>query len=123
KEGIGLDNVEILPHSWNLDDLIEGRVDAISAYATVEPAYLRARGYEPSVLHSHEYGVDFYGDTLFTTEQEIQAHPDRVEALLRATRKGWSYAFANPHVIFSYILPFTGMADIRATLALLHPTT
>lgn len=115
KEGIGLDNVEILPHSWNLDDLIERRVDAISAYATVEPAYLRARGYEPSVLHSHEYGVDFYGDTLFTTEQEIQAHPDRVEALLRATRKGWSYAFANPHDIVSYILTLPGVAERGAT--------
>lgn len=115
KEGIGIENVEILPHSWNLDDLTGGRVDAVSAYATVEPAYLRARGYEPVVLHSQDYGVDFYGDTLFTTEQEVRDHPERVEAFLRATRKGWAYASANPQEIASYILTLPGIAERGVT--------
>lgn len=119
KEGIGSDKVTILPHTWNLEDLIEGKVDAVTAYATVEPAYLRARGYEPAILHSHEYGVDFYGDTLFTTEQEISRHPERVEAFLRATRKGWSYAFANPHEIVGYILTLPGVVERGVTAEML----
>ncbi len=119
KEGIGLENVEIVPHSWNLDDLIEGRVDAVSAYATVEPSYLRARGHELNVLHSQDYGVDFYGDTLFTTKQEVQDHPERVAAFLRATRKGWSYAFAHPDEVVTYILGLDGVAERGVTREML----
>jgi two-component system cell cycle sensor histidine kinase/response regulator CckA len=110
KEGIAARLVDVLPHSWNLADLIEGRVDAVSAYATVEPAQLRARGVEPALLRSVDYGVDFYGDTLFTTEDEVARHPARVDALIRATRQGWEYAFAHPEEIADLILRMEGVA-------------
>jgi two-component system cell cycle sensor histidine kinase/response regulator CckA len=110
KEGIAARLVDMVPHSWNLADLIEGRVDAVSAYATVEPAMLRARGVEPALLRSVDYGVDFYGDTLFTTEDEVARHPARVDALIRATRRGWEYAFAHPEEIADLILHMEGVA-------------
>ena len=30
REGVDVKKVEILPHSWNLDDLINHKVDAVS---------------------------------------------------------------------------------------------
>ena len=36
-EGLRLDSIRQLPHSWTLDDLLQGRVEAITGYATNEP--------------------------------------------------------------------------------------
>jgi len=119
KEGIDTKQVIILPHSWNLGDLISGKTDVISAYATVEPAQLQAKGYQPAILSSQEYGIDFYGDTLFTTEKEISAHPARVDAFLRATKKGWSYAFSHPEEIADLITRMDGVAKNGITRDLL----
>lgn len=110
KEKIDLNRVKILQHSWNLDDLIQGKVDVMSAYATVEPIQLEMRGHKPAVLSSKAYGVDFYGDTLFTTEREATDHPERVEALLRAVQKGWNYAFNHPEEAVDIIMQYESVA-------------
>lgn len=110
REGIDPNRVHILPQSWRLDDLIEGRVDAVSAYSTVEPAMLRARGIVPATMRSLDYGVDFYGDILFTTEAQTVRAPERTAAFLRATRKGWEYAFTHEQEIAELI---TGMQGVR----------
>ncbi len=111
REGIDPDLVTIIPHSWNLADLIEGRVDAMSAYATVEPFMMQARGVEPAMLRAVDYGVDFYGDTLFTTETESRERPERVAAVLRAVRKGWLHAFENSDQMIDHILAMEGVVE------------
>ena len=115
REGIAPEMVRTVPHSWRLEDLIEGRVDAISAYATVEPLRLRARGIEPAVLRAIDYGVDFYGDMLFTNEREARSHPERTDAFIRASLKGWDYALRNPEEIVDLILKLDGVKQRGAT--------
>jgi len=110
KEGIDLSRVTIVPHTWNLDDLIQGKVDVLSAYATAEPIQLEMRGYKAAMLSSQTYGVDFYGDTLFTTQTEVTDHPERVEAILRAIQKGWSYAFSHPDEVADMIMKYESVA-------------
>ncbi len=109
-EGVDPQLVRIIPQSWKLQDLVEGRVDVISAYATVEPTKLRALGVVPAIMRSLDYGVDFYGDILFTSEAEARANPERVAAFVRATRKGWDYAMANPREVAGLILGMEGVA-------------
>ncbi len=109
-EGISLNQIHILPHSWNLDDLIQHKVDAVSAYISAEPSYLQSQGINTTVLNSVDYGVDFYGDTLFTTKSEARTHPARVEAFLRATQKGWTYALAHEDEMADQIMSMQGVA-------------
>ncbi|MDP3709476.1 MAG: ABC transporter substrate-binding protein [Polaromonas sp.] len=111
REGIDPKLVNIIPQSWNLDDLINGKVDAMSAYATAEPALLSARGVTPATMRGVDYGVDFYGDIIFTTEAEVAKHPDRTAAFLRATRKGWEYAFNHEEELADLILGMGGVAQ------------
>ncbi len=118
-EGIALGNINIVTHSWNLQDLIDRKVDAISAYITAEPNYLRAQGIKPGILHSTNYGVDFYGDTLFTTRQEVQTHPKRVDAFLRATQKGWAYALNHKAEVADLILNMDGVRERGITREIL----
>ena len=119
KAGIGLEHVTILPHTWNLQDLIKGNADVVSAYATAEPVQLETLGYHPSILSNQDYGVDFYGDILFTTEKEISAHPERVDAFLRATKKGWAYAFAHREETARLIAEMHGVAERGITYDML----
>ncbi len=106
REGLPSNRIKFVPHSWNLDDLIQGKVDVISGYTTAEPFQLRSRGVEPSVIRASDYGVDFYGDTLFTTEEVAKSRRSDVEAMMRATARGWAYAMRHPQEIIDHILTF-----------------
>lgn len=95
-EGMKPEALDRVPHSWSVDDLAVGRVDAMSAYLTSEPFLLRRMGLDPLVLRPVDFGVDFYGDCLVTTENLVREHPETVDGFLRATRRGWEYAMAHP---------------------------
>ncbi len=98
-EGIPLDSMTILPHNWGLDDLIAGRVDGQIVYLTNEPYLLQKAGVTAAIIQPLSYGVDFYGDCIVTTEHEVRAHPEQLEAFRRAVQKGWQYAMNNPEEI------------------------
>ncbi|MBF5039746.1 EAL domain-containing protein [Methylophilus sp. 13] len=111
KQHLDIHQMTLLPYRSNLDDLIEGRVDAMMAYAMDEPMQLQQRGHAPAILSNQAYGADFYGDVLFTTEQELLQHPARVEAFLRATKKGWKYAFNHQEAMANAIASMPGVAQ------------
>jgi diguanylate cyclase (GGDEF)-like protein/PAS domain S-box-containing protein len=102
-EGIPLESMTQVPHSWNIEDLVSGRVDAMSAYLTNEPYLMQERGVPVSFIRPINYGVDFYGDCLVTTQDQVSGHPARVEAFLRAVQRGWRYAMENPEEIATLI--------------------
>jgi PAS domain S-box-containing protein len=114
-EGMRLDSIKLVPHSWNLDDLLGGRVDAISAYSTNEPYALNQRGAHLTELRPMDYGVDFYGDLLFTTRAFAAAHPELTDAFTRASFQGWEYAMEHPEELIGYILTLPGVAASGVT--------
>lgn len=104
QEGLDATSLQALPHSFNTRDLIEGRVDAMSAYSTNELYELDQAGFAYQVYSPRTVGIDFYGDNLFTTEQQIKEHPERVAAFRAASLKGWQYAMAHPDEIIDLIM-------------------
>ena len=84
-------------------DFIEGKIDVVSAYSTSQPFLLQEQGVEINIINPQNYGIDFYGDNLFTTQQELSEHPERVAKISRATRKGWQYALDHPQHIIELI--------------------
>ncbi|MEY4978733.1 MAG: hypothetical protein RLZZ352_1003 [Pseudomonadota bacterium] len=103
-EKVPIDTLRRLPHSHKIEDLINGRVDALSAYATYEPFFMKQSGVDYQVYTPRSVGIDFYGDNLFTSEQELQANPQRVAAFRRASLRGWQYAMAHPEHVIDWIL-------------------
>ena len=99
QEGIPLADITRVEHSFEPQDLIDGKVDAISAYVTNEPYFLDRAGFTYHTYTPRSVGIDFYGDNLFTTEQEIKNHPARVKSFREATLRGWQYAMAHPEEI------------------------
>ncbi len=102
-EGVLLEQINAIPSSFNINDLIEGKTDVFSAYITNEPYYLEAKNIPVSIIRPISYGIDFYGDCLFTSEPEVNEKPDRVKHFRAASLKGWEYAMAHPEEIINLI--------------------
>ncbi|TFW15639.1 EAL domain-containing protein [Massilia arenosa] len=104
KEGIPMSSLIRVDHSFNPDDFIKGKVDAMSAYVTNEPDYLDRVGFLYDVYSPRSAGIDFYGDNVFTSEKELAQHPERVKAFRTATMRGWQYAMSHQEEIADLIL-------------------
>ncbi|NJB67632.1 diguanylate cyclase (GGDEF)-like protein/PAS domain S-box-containing protein [Desulfobaculum xiamenense] len=116
--GVGYDNATIIPHSWSSDALSTAGIDAMSGYATNEPLELMDRNERFILFDPKAYGIDFYGDCLFTTRQEISNHPQRVQAFLRASLRGWEYALEHPEEMADLIRSRYAPNKTRAQLLL-----
>jgi len=102
-EGINHKSFELLPHSFGVKELISGGVDVISAYLTDEPFNLYNAGIPYRTFSPQSSGIDFYGDVLYTTEDQLTNYPERVKAFVAASVKGWQYAMANYQEIVDLI--------------------
>lgn len=103
-EGLTKDRYRLLPHSFNTQDFIDGKVEAMSAYVSNEPFYLDRAGVSYQILTPRSGGIDFYGDNLFTTETELAEHPERVAAFREASLRGWHYAMQHPQEVIEWIV-------------------
>ena len=110
-EGVALDQVERVVHSHDIRDLVQGKADAAVAYLTNWPYLLEREGVEFTIIRPTTYGIDSYGDCLFTSEEELRGHSQRAEAFRNASLQGWGYAMDHPEEIIEVIL-----AKYRGTL-------
>jgi PAS domain S-box-containing protein len=101
--GLNEDSFQKQKHSQDIIDLINRRTDGLSAYSTDQPYALEKVGVEYLELRALDSGIDFYGDVLFTSEQQINNHPDRVKAFRLASLQGWAYALQHPDEIAELI--------------------
>ncbi len=128
-EGVDPAKLRIEHHTFGVGDLIEGRVAAMSAYETDEPYLLREAKMDFLVFTPRAGGIDFYGDNLFTTEEQIRRHPGRVGRFREASLRGWEYALAHPEEMLELILRDFGarksrehlMFEAERTAQLMHP--
>jgi len=87
----------------SIEDLVAGRTDAFPGYSANEAFLLDQLGVPFRMFRPMDYGIDFYGDTLVTSEAELQQHPDQVAAFRRATIRGWEYALEHIEEIVDII--------------------
>lgn len=93
--GITKKDIDIHTHSHNLENLINQEIDIYSGYLTNEPYILNQKNIDYTLFDPKDYGFDFYGDILFTSQNEIKNHPQRVKKFYEATKKGWLWAYEN----------------------------
>ncbi|MDP3300579.1 MAG: diguanylate cyclase [Sulfuricurvum sp.] len=103
-EGVDINKLNIIESSFDINDLIQRKVDAFNGYSTNEPYYLKQQGIEYVIIDPRKYGIDFYSDCLFTSDEELKSHPQRVKAFRDASLRGWAYALAHPEETIDVIL-------------------
>jgi signal transduction histidine kinase/ActR/RegA family two-component response regulator len=93
------------PMDFTHMDFVKGVVDISEAYISIEPFWLKEKyNIDVNIIDPKNYGIDFYGDLLFTTQKEIDNHPLRVQAFKQATLKGWAYALDHQEEAIQIIL-------------------
>lgn len=81
-----------------------GKVDAYPAYLSNEPYYFYQKDIDINIIHPMNYGIDLYGDLIFTHTEETEHNPERVERFKRASIKGWQYALQHKEEVIDYII-------------------
>ncbi|WP_177203438.1 transporter substrate-binding domain-containing diguanylate cyclase [Marinospirillum celere] len=104
KHGVLRDGLMRYSLNERMAKLLAGEVDAVTAYSTNEPFIFREAGHGIRIIDPRHYGIDYYGDILFTHRQEAEQYPQRVEAMRRAVIRGWHYALDNKEEIVDLIL-------------------
>lgn len=128
KTDVNINDMTIVPVKYNLSLLLEKEVDVYEGYLTDQPITAELAGHKTYIINPSDYGINFYGDTLFTTEKVIQENPDLVKRVTRATIKGWQFAYDNPEKAVDYVLMYSDqlnreqeMRGMKASLELIKP--
>ncbi|WP_245549599.1 ABC transporter substrate-binding protein [Maridesulfovibrio hydrothermalis] len=103
-EGISLNDISWIDRFASPEDYFDPYIDVLAAYTTNQPFYFENENKPYSIIYPSTYGVDFYGDTLFTSQKQAQQHPERVRKFLRASLKGWLYALNHQDEIIDVII-------------------
>ncbi len=94
-QNIQLSDIIVQKHSFDINDLINKKTDAMASYISNEPYLLDSKNIPYKIFHPKDYGFDLYNDLLFTTSDFIEKHPKLTKDFFDATIKGWEYAFNN----------------------------
>ena len=95
-EGVNFQDLNTQNFSSNeINDLINGNIDAIACYLSNEPFILKQKNIDFNIIHPNNYNFDFYEGILFTSQKELKNNPIRAQNFNQASIKGWEYAFNN----------------------------
>jgi len=95
---------QYIKHSFNIQDLIDNKVDLITSYLSNEPFLLQEKNIAFKVFNPKDYGFNFYADILFTSQKYLKSHPQIILKFQNATLKGWKYAFEHINETVEIIL-------------------
>ena len=109
--------------------LAAGKVDAATGFWNAEGVALRQQGVPIRVFKVNRFGAPPYPELILTTSREtFEDKPDLVEAVVRATRRGYAFAVADPAQALDDLLAADRSLDrddqdaqLSALLPILHP--
>ncbi|WP_141049483.1 ABC transporter substrate-binding protein [Aliarcobacter cryaerophilus] len=92
---IDVKSIAQVEHSHNIYDLIDKKVDIISAYTSKAPCILQKEQIKYNIFYPKDYGFDMYSDFLITNIDKYNNDYNIVEKFKKASLKGWEYAYNN----------------------------
>ena len=79
--------------------LSEGKIDAYMGFWPASRWRLLELGLSPRFLRPAMYGVDFYGDAIFTTFRLADENPELVRRFVAASLQGWHFHAEHPEEV------------------------
>ncbi len=103
--GVRPSEYELVAHNFDNFALLdsENPVDVMSAYLSNQPFLYEEKGIAVQVINPTNYGIDFYGDLLYTSERYVREHPERAVAFRDASLLGWQYALQHPEEVIAWL--------------------
>lgn len=111
--GLEKDDYTLVTKTYNNDALINNEIDVMSTYITNQPFELRKSGIAINIINPQNYGFDFYGDILYTSQSEVDNNPARAARFRKASIKGWEYALSHQEELIQLL---KNKYDSRSTI-------
>jgi len=108
---LDINQVKVLPNSYDLTRLREGKVDVMGTYSTGGLIRLRQAGYKVNLIWPGDYRIHMYADTLITSDRMIAENPELVTRFLRATLRGWREAIEGPQAAVAATMKYAREKD------------
>jgi NitT/TauT family transport system substrate-binding protein len=115
--GISPDQYTEVTLASDLALFASGQVPVWGSYLNVFATEVKEAGYKINILYPDDYGVHFFGNSIFTRDDYIAKNPDVVRRFLRATLKGWSYAVENPTAVGQMVVKYKPNANAALEIA------
>lgn len=93
-----------IPEKFNMALFYQGEYDVYSVYVYDQPYTARKDGYDVRIISPADYNVEYYADTLITSDNLIGNDPETVKAFVKASVKGWEWALKNPAETVNIVL-------------------
>ncbi len=125
--GIGSDQYTVVTVPYDIELFASGEIPVWDVYLTGSIDIVRQAGYNLNIIYPDNYGVHFYNDTIFATDDFIAENPDLVLRFVRATLRGWRWAVENADEAGRLALEYdptlnaaVQVAQMEASLPLIH---
>ncbi len=111
--GISPDVYKEIDVGSDLNALFDGKVQVWNAFLINEVLSAQSAGYQVNLIYPDDYGIHFYSDTIYATDNTIANNPDLCLKFLRATLKGWTFAIENPNLAAPMVSKYNPQADLQ----------
>ena len=104
-------SINIISQGYDIIGWLNNRYEVMQVARYNELMQVYAQGFEPSdlvFLNTEDWGTNFINTGIFTTEDEIKNHPDKVQAVVTATLRGWKEALENPEEAAEIVVKYNG---------------
>jgi len=118
--GIHPNQYKVGTYGTDLTPFFSGKVHVWSGIVNGKAVFTAQKaGYKLNFIYPDDYGIHSYADTIFTTDDFINRHPDLVKRFLPPTLKGLTYAVENPTTIAAMVTKYNPKADAEYETALM----
>jgi NitT/TauT family transport system substrate-binding protein len=94
KNGMDIKDVQVVTIGSDMMPLMTGQVDVVTGWLTNTTA-LKVLGPDHVALRLWDAGVQLYANPYYATPDTISGHADLLARFMRASARGWGFAYAN----------------------------
>lgn len=113
KNNIAQDDVEIIVSGSDMSVLMTGQADVVTGWST-NSAALAVLGDQRVDLSLWDGGIQLYANPFYVTDQTLAEHHDKVEAMIRASARGWGWVHENQEQAAEFLVERFPNLDLEA---------
>ena len=115
--GVDRDQYTVVTIPYDPDLFTSGETSVWAVYLTGSIRILQNTGHELNIIYPQDYGIHFYADTIFATDDFLEENPELVTRFLRATLRGWQWAIENPEEAGALPVTYNPELDLEEQIA------
>ncbi|MCK9336589.1 MAG: ABC transporter substrate-binding protein [Arcobacteraceae bacterium] len=96
KFGIAKKDMELIPHTFKIDEFVAGEVDAMTAFVSNQLYFLQQKNISYNIIDPTNYGIFGFEHNLFSNKKFALKNQENIKKFIEATNLGWDYALNNP---------------------------